>query len=373
MCGIVGVFGEVSPFEFQQMVSSMSHRGPDHSGSVSIGDIHLGHARLSVIDLSVQSNQPLWDLNHRACIVFNGEIYNYKALRSELSKKGYSFASEGDAEVIVNLYLEYGAAGFSRLDGMFAFAIWDESERCLVLARDQYGVKPLYYCQNDSGFYFASEFKSLLFARTVKAGLNYDALFRTLVFLWSPGKETILSGVNKLKPGSYQVVKNRSILQESLFVELPQYAPYYKSVDRTKDEVLNAIDQAVSQQVVADVPVGAFLSGGLDSSLLVALAKSRVSSPLECFTIDTGESGQDSGADITYAKKVAEYLSVPLNVLEVSPDIVGLLPEMIYHLDELQADPAAINVMLISEHAKKKRYQSTYFWCGWGRPFYWVP
>ena len=230
MCGIIGVFATLDNHTLQQMVESISHRGPDHAAHESIGDVHLGHTRLSVIDLSEHSNQPLWDLKRNACIVFNGEIYNYKILRESLLELGCQFSSEGDAEVILNLYLQFGVACFEQLDGMFAFAIWDSRTNELIVARDRFGVKPLYYTANENGFYFASELKALLLVPGVSKALNYNALLRTIVFLWSPGPDTILKSILKLEPGYYFVVKDRKIIQHACFARWPDYQPQKMNV-----------------------------------------------------------------------------------------------------------------------------------------------
>ena len=358
MCGIVGAIGDVSSDLLEAMIEKMNHRGPDHSSSFSCENVHLGHARLSIIDLSELSNQPLWDVSKRACIVFNGEIYNFKELRLELELIGVEFTSSGDAEVLLNAYLKFGFEGLNKASGIFSFAIWDLENKEMVIARDQYGVKPLYYYAKDGEFYFASEIKSLLCIAKLKREVNLDALLRTLIFLWNPGEETLLTGIYKVKPAHYMVIKNGLIKKYERYWSWPDYNPNYKlSSQQHQDRVLVAIKRAVDEQLVADVKVGAFLSGGLDSSLIVALAAQKLQGKIETFTIDSGDVEQSKEGfadDLPYAKKVADYLKVELDILKVTPDIVSLLPKMIYQLDELQADPAPLNVLLICEQAKKK-------------------
>lgn len=358
MCGIVGGFGKLSETNLCKMIDVIAHRGPDNKSYEIINNVHLGYVRLSVIDLSEASNQPLWDINKKACIIFNGEIYNYKALRSELEKMNYIFKSHGDAEVLLNLYLEYGVSIFNKIEGMFAFVIWDTVKEELLVARDHYGIKPLYYCHNEDGFYFASEIKALLQIDNFNKSINYDALLRTLTFLWSPGEETLLSAVKKVKPGHYLVIKNGQICENVCYWQWPEYKPIYSKIDESVYAILQTLQKSVKDQLVADVPVGAFLSGGLDSSLIVALAKraQEKNKRFECFTIDLNIKDQENEGfadDLPYAEIVAKALSIPLYVLNVNPDIVELLPKMVYHLDELQADPASINVLLIAEEAKK--------------------
>jgi asparagine synthase (glutamine-hydrolysing) len=357
MCGIAGIFSIVGNDYIERMVNSISHRGPDNAAYESIGDMHLGHTRLSIIDLSTASNQPLWDVKRIACIVFNGEIYNFKVLRQELIELGYEFSSLGDAEVIINLYLQYGVSCLEKLSGIFAFAIWDTRSAELFVVRDGFGVKPLYYTENSDGFYFASEIKSLLTVPSIPRALNYDAVLRTVVFLWSPGPETILKSVLKLEPGSYLIVKDYKIVKHVQYSVWPEYQPEKMTIEQASSQIQNALQSSIKDQLVADVPLGAFLSGGLDSSLIVAMAKQTGVESLECFTIDSMSQEDKSDGfvdDLPYAKKVADYLRVNLNIVEAKSDIIKLLPKVIYHLDEPLADPAPLNVLLISELARKK-------------------
>ena len=358
MCGIAGGYGQLSLSVLKSMAQKMNHRGPDYLSFSSIGNVHLAHARLSIIDLSADSNQPMWDSQTRARIVFNGEIYNYRDLRKELEQKGVQFHSHGDAEVLLNLYLEEGEECLNRISGIFSFSIWDARSDQFFIARDNYGVKPLYYSQNSEGFFFASEIKSLLCVDSIEREINLDSLYRSLVFLWSPGEETLIKGIKKVKPAHFMVVKGGKVIRYEKYWDWPAYQPDLSTDSIShQSQIIKALDSAVKEQLVADVKVGSFLSGGLDSSLIVALAKQNLESGICCFTIDSG--GDDLlkdgfEDDLPYAKKVAAHLNVELDVLKVTPDIAKLLPKMIYHLDELQADPAPINVLLICEQAKKK-------------------
>ncbi len=356
MCGIVGGMGVLANETLARMVKKIAHRGPDNQEWQSHGNAHLGHVRLSIIDISPKSNQPLWDVTQSACIVFNGEIYNYQQLRDVLLSEGVTFHSNGDAEVLLNLYLKEGKNAFSKLEGMFSFCIWDKRSNEMILARDHFGVKPLYYTQTPNGFFFASEIKSLLELPDIDKTLNHDALFRSLVFLYSPGETTLLQAVKKLKPGHIMVVNEQGVQHYEAFWRWPEYEPKEASIESYVQQILSNVEQAVNDQLVADVQVGSFLSGGLDSSLLVAMASKKTALP--CFTIDTtgGKKNVNDGFedDLPYAKRVAEYLNTELHILNARPDIVSQLPDMIYHLDELQADPAPLNVMMICQHAKEK-------------------
>lgn len=358
MCGIAGGYGHLEPNTLEKMAKKMTHRGPDFINFTSADKVHLAHARLSIIDLSADSNQPMWDINSIANIVFNGEIYNYQELRLELVNKGVRFQSEGDAEVLLNLYLQEGEECLKKLSGIFSFAIWDTRTEQFFIARDNYGVKPLYYTKNHDGFFFASEMKSLLCVESVQRDINLDSLYRSLVFLWSPGEETLVKGILKLKPAHFMVVKGGEIVKCQQYWTWPAYLPNNTaSSEEHQNDVFNALEGAVKEQLVADVKVGSFLSGGLDSSLIVALANRNLNSEIDCFTIDSGGDEQSKDGfedDLPYAKKVAKHLNVDLDTLKITPDIAQLLPKMIYHLDELQADPAPINVLLICEQAKKQ-------------------
>ena len=356
MCGIVGAIGEMEPATLQNMLNKIAHRGPDNQDYLSLGDAHFGHARLSILDLSPKSNQPLWDVKRKFCIIFNGEIYNYQSLRTELIELGYSFASNGDAEVIVNLFAHYGVDGFSKLNGIFSFAILDKYTQQVYLARDRFGVKPMYFTSNSKGVYFASELKALLTSENIAKDLNFDAIFRSVVFLWSPGQDTVIAGINKLESGHYLVIQNKKIIKNARYVKEDRFSAQKYSKKLAKSLVEDSLLGSMRDQLVADVPVGAFLSGGLDSSLIVAMAKKLNIKELQCYTIQSSsnEFTNDGFADdLAYAKLVAEYLDVDLNIVLANPDIMQMLPQMIYYLDEPCGDPAALNVWMISEKARK--------------------
>lgn len=358
MCGIAGALGVLESGSLEKMAQRISHRGPDNIGVYSNGSVHMAHTRLSIIDLHEASNQPLWDAAHRACIVFNGEIYNYKELRQSLIEQGVIFVSTGDAEVLLNLYLRSGVDCLEQLHGIFAFAIWDEQKQSLFIGRDRFGVKPFYYASTPETFCFASEIKALLEVKQIKRTLNYDALFRSLVFLWSPGEETLIKEVKKLPPAHYAIITKDMKVNPIKYWDWPVYDPIQGDDPKFHmARILTAFEESVEEQLVADVEVGAFLSGGLDSSLVVLAAKRRLGSRLKCFTIDArfGQQNQEGFVDdLPYAKKVAEYVGVDLEVVNASPDVCKMLPTMIYHLDEMQADPAPLNVLLICQLAREK-------------------
>ena len=357
MCGIAGFSGSFKQDLLYEMVGTIAHRGPDDEGTYFVKGIGLAHRRLSIIDLSPAGNQPIWDVNRRAVIVFNGEIYNYRELRSELTRAGFQFRSDSDTEVLLNLYLRDGEAMLSRLNGIFAFAIWDTGKKMLFLARDGLGIKPLYYAQTSRGFLFASEMKALLKETSVGRDINPSAVQSYLTYLWCPAPHTMLKGVSKLEPGHALRVRDGKIEQIWQFYDLP----YRQAIEPLSEkgavqQVQDAIRQAVARQMVADVPVGAFLSGGLDSGAIVAFAREFAgSSRMQCFTIGfKGSAAEKEGmtADLPYAQRVAHHLNVDLHTVYVGKEMVDQVEKMIYHLDEPQADPASLNVLFISQLAR---------------------
>lgn len=358
MCGIAGFQGGFDPSILERMSSMLAHRGPDHQAFHydAAGRVGMVHTRLSIIDLSPRSNQPIWDDRGRYCIVFNGEIYNYRELRAELQQAGCSFRSEGDGEVILHAYIREGLAAFRRLNGIFAFAIWDKLTNDLLVARDVFGVKPLYFSSTSAGVIFGSELKALLLAPEVSRELDSLALWQALTFLWTPAPRTALRHVHKLEPGHYLLIRDNVVVKNAPFAEYPGFAPVFGgSLDEARHAVRDGLERAVRRQLVADVPVGAFLSGGVDSSAICYFAAQALDRRLQCFTIEQQDAGtEDMAGDLHHARLMAERLGVPLEVVRVSPDIVHDLPRMLYALDEPQADPAPLNSLYICEQARAR-------------------
>jgi|SRR5208337_1304469 len=360
MCGIAGFSGDFSPDLLDRMNVRIAHRGPDDSGTLFLPErrIGLAHRRLSIIDLSPLGHQPMWDVTWNAAIIFNGEIYNYRELRDSLASVGYKFRSRSDTEVLLNMYLRHGENMASMLNGIFAFAIWDRKREILFVARDGLGVKPLYFSESPKGFIFASEIKALLEDPSVERQLDPVAICYHLIYLWSPAPQTILRNVKKLEPGHFMVVRDGVIQKKLRFYDLPYDQPLEDvSGEEAVTLVRDATRLAVERQMVADVPVGAFLSGGVDSSMVAAMARDHVSNgKLQCFTIGfSGEASKTEGMaeDLLYAKKVAGHLGVDLHTVYVGPEMIYDLERMIYHLDEPQADPAPLNVLYISKLARE--------------------
>lgn len=358
MCGIVGGRGKAVVECIGQMVNLMAHRGPDHSANWSSADIALGHARLSIIDTGSDSNQPFWDDTGRYCLVYNGEIYNYRSIKERLIVEGASFRSNGDTEVLLQALIYFGTDILLELEGIFAFCLFDKSEGTFLLARDKFGVKPLYYYADDTQFMFASEYKSFLANPDFISDVNFNTLFRTLLFMYNPGNETAFARVKKVPAGCYIInSKDCDNVKINTYWDWPKYNPVKKGAHI--EDIQEHLKTAVQRQMVSDVPVGAFLSGGVDSSLIVALAKNVDSEQkFSSFTIKTEFDANDGfDDDLPYAEKVAEFLDVDLNVLDIQPKIIDLLKKTVYHLDDVHADPAALNVLLICELAQKYKYK----------------
>jgi asparagine synthase (glutamine-hydrolysing) len=375
MCGITGYQGEFARDLLDAMTAAVAHRGPDGSGAL-ICDVPgqqstgLGHRRLAIIDLSAAGLQPMQlplGPDGGLTLVFNGEIYNYRELRAELVAGGHRFATATDSEVILHLYQRYGLDMLGRLNGIFAFAIHDARasgrpagvERgALFLARDQLGVKPLYYAQTAAGFLFASEIKALLQCRELSRELDPVAVHQMLAYLWTPAPRTTLAGVRKLEPGHALIVHGGRVARHWSYYSLPYDGSRdNRAAAEIAHDLATHLETAVRRQLVADVPVGAFLSGGLDSSAVVAMMRrAQPDRPITCFTIGFAEGvgidGDSGAADLPYARQVARHLGVDLHEICVEASAIERLEEMIALLDEPQADPAPINALLISERAR---------------------
>ena len=376
MCGISGYVFCVSAPPAATALSSantaLAHRGPDDSGvfedrSHGVG---LGHTRLSILDLSPLGHQPMLSDDGRVALVFNGEIYNFRELRANLEAEGHIFRGHSDTEVLLNLYLadRHSADGaqvmLRRLNGIFSFALWDADEGALLLARDALGVKPLYYGATDNGVAFASEIKALLpllpncdeRVGHLSGDLDAAAINRYLSFLWCPGDGTPLKTVHKLKPGEAMWVRGGQIERRWAWYQLPAFRG--QPVSMTEQDAISGtashLRDAVHRQMVADVPVGAFLSGGLDSSSVVAFAR-ELNPDIRCFTIEAiGVEEEGMTDDLPYARRVAKHLSVPLEVVRIDASrMADDLPAMVAQLDEPLADPAALNVRYISHLARE--------------------
>lgn len=357
MCGIAGRWLEQpAAAPMAAVLDVLAHRGPDDRGSWKhpCSGLELGHTRLAIIDLTEAGHQPMSTEDGRVVLVYNGEIYNHAELRSALESRGHRFRGHSDTEVLLALYVEHGLPMLTMLDGMFAFALFDRKSDELILARDTFGIKPLYFTESAAGFAFASELKALPRLIGIAPDIDVAALYRYLSFLWCPGDATPFKAVSRLGPGELLRVRQGRILSRRAWLE-PSLRPSHDSRDATvtASDLRSALRTAVKRQLVADVPVGAFLSGGLDSSAIVALAREHAPR-IDCFTI-VPAGGDDDGdtSDLPYARKVARHLRVPLHEVQIdSARMASDLERMVYILDEPLADPAPLNVLYICQLAR---------------------
>lgn len=358
MCGIAGFLGTFDPDLAARMAARIAHRGPDDQGLFVDREagLALAHRRLSILDLSASGHQPMASRSGRYTICYNGEIYNFPQLKAELEARGARFRSRCDTEAIVELFALDGPESFARLNGIFALAIWDAEERELILARDGVGVKPLYCTRTPSGFAFASEIKALLELPDLDRTLDPVAASAYLGFLWSPGARTMFRAVEKVEPGHWVGVRRGGRTRGGAFYGLPLPAPEVRSERELVSSTAAALETAVERQMLADVEVGAFLSGGLDSSAIVAFARRHAAGRMNCFTIDYEGAAGDAGemvSDLPYARRAAAHLGVELHEVRVDASMADDFERQIYHLDEPQADPAALNTLYIAGLARR--------------------
>jgi asparagine synthase (glutamine-hydrolysing) len=339
---------------------AQGHRGPDDAGYylTPAGEVGLAHTRLSIIDLSAGGHQPMLDEESKVAIAFNGEIYNYRELRSDLQARGRHFRTQTDTEVILQLYLQEGERGFERLNGIFALAIWDPRGDKLLLVRDSFGVKPLYYATVPQGVLFASELKALICAREVPLDLDHQTVLSHLTYLFAAGQGTMLSAVKKLEPATILEVRQGKITHCASFYRVPPFTGRPMSERVAVSELNESLKTAVERQMVADVPVGAFLSGGLDSSCIAYFAREFCGARrLQCFTIALADDNfvrEGFADDLPYARKAAKHLGVDLHEVRAGPEMAYDLERMVYYLDEPQADLAPIHVLAISRLARER-------------------
>jgi asparagine synthase (glutamine-hydrolysing) len=360
MCGLVGFYGDFPAERLAAMSALVAHRGPDGEGVWSDREagIALGHRRLAIVDLSPCGRQPMSNEDGTLQLVVNGEIYNQRELREGLVARGHRFRSHTDIESILHLYEEEGEEALGRLNGIFALALWDGRQRRLLLARDPLGVKPLYYCALPQGLIFASELKALLAFPEVPRELDLQAVHQHLAYIWSAAPHTLLRSVRKLEPGYRLMARDGRIERCEPYWDLPYDGSRLPGTEAEhREELRERLAVAVERQLMSDVPVGAFLSGGVDSSAIVALMGRFQKPPVRCYTIAfEDERTDDNESDLPYARQVAAHLGADLHEVRVRPDVLGFAERMVYQLDEPQADPACINVDLICRQARADGY-----------------
>lgn len=365
MCGIAGGVWwrpefRISPETQRIMTDSIRHRGPDADGhwradpatepSVESPGVTLGHRRLSIIDVA-GSAQPLANEDDSVWITFNGEIYNYQELRTELLARGHRFRTGGDTEVIVHLYEEYGTDFVSHLRGMFALAIWDTSQQRLLLARDRMGKKPLYYRMEDGRLCFGSELKALLQIPGISRELDPQAVLSFLTLQYVPHPHCILQGYSKLPPASLAVLE-RGVLSVSAYWTPPYAEPELgrRTVADWQDELEATLQEAVRLRLRSDVPLGAFLSGGIDSTIICGLMQEQLSDPVHTFSMGFPVAAFDERG---YARDAAGHLGTMHRDAEVTPDAMQILPALIWHYDEPFGDSSAIPTMHLSRMVRE--------------------
>ena len=358
MCGICGVFNlsiaieAPEEDELGKMVSSLHHRGPDEQGTYVTDDAGLANARLSIIDLP-GGTQPIWNEDHTVCVVFNGEIYNHEELRGELGRRGHKFSTRADTEVIVHLYEEYGELFAKQLNGMFAIALWDERNKKGLLVRDRIGIKPLYCAQHKDRILFASEIKGILAYPGFSRQLSRQGLDSYLSLRYVPDDQSIFDGISKLLPGHLAVCSvEDGTFDSDPFWELTAPDPTGKERDerRAEEELFELLKDAVKIRLMSDVPFGAFLSGGLDSSGIVGLMSQLLDGPVKTFSIGFSEM---PGLDETsQASEVAEFCTTEHRKIDCTADRVEMLPQLLSHFDEPFADPIIVPTHQLSELAR---------------------
>lgn len=358
MCGIAGQVGQVQPDIEGRMCALQKHRGPDGQGAWSdpAAGVLLCHTRLSILDLSDAAAQPMTSPDGRFVLVYNGEIYNFKELRSELEARGERFRSSGDTEVLLRGLALDGDSFLSRVNGIFALGLWDRSRRELLLARDPLGVKPLYYVEPAHGaLAFASEIKALFADARVSAAPDFAVLLQHLSFCHASGSATALQGIRRLEGGC--ILRWSAAAPEGRVSRYwaPSFAPSAERPADAAERLRTVLRAAVRRQLVSDVPVGAFFSGGIDSSFIAALAAAELRNGFHCYTITypPSENVVDGvEVDGPHADKLANVFGLSHIKWEIKPQVADLWPRLLYHLDEPIADPAAIACFLISQLAR---------------------
>ncbi len=358
MCGIVGIISlndnnKKSLYKINDAISVLSKRGPDNNGIYINKNVALGHTRLSVIDTSDAASQPFTDVSGRYTIVFNGEIYNYKELKKDLIKKGIVFHSQSDTEVLLYLFISEGSSSVNKLNGAFAFAIYDKVREYLFIARDRMGIKPLLIYRDKEKFIFSSEMKALL-AFDINKDIDNVSLYNYLQLNYIPTHNTIFKNVKRLKSGHYlEISNNFNTYKETEYYKIPYYENDITSYsyNNTKKEIIRILDDSVKKRLISDVPLGAFLSGGIDSSIIVALA-SKHTKHLNTFSI--GFKDQPLFDETRYAQLVADKYKINHTRFILSnDDLFSVLYNVLEYIDEPFADSSALAVYILSKYTQK--------------------
>jgi asparagine synthase (glutamine-hydrolysing) len=350
MCGVAGIFapgrtsGELKQ-EVLRMASTMIHRGPDDDGSYADDAIALAHTRLSVIDIA-GGRQPLSNEDGTIHLVVNGEIYNYKSLQKRLLQRGHRLLTQSDCEVIVHLYEDEGEECLRHLDGMFAFALWDARHKKLLLARDRFGIKPLYVAISEKHIYFASELTAILHSRMLKAEIDHHALYAYLTFSYVPGPLSIFKGIEKLLPSERLIAHDGSVQRDIYWMPKKLTVPRGRAL--AAKELARCLEEGVRSHLVADVPIAAFLSGGVDSSSVVAMAQRHTRMDTFCVSFPNTEIDE-----APIARRVADHLGTRHQEVKIEINPVKLLTEAVKFMDEPFADSSALPTLAVCGAARK--------------------
>lgn len=364
MCGICGVLcldgaSAVAESDLRRMVASQTHRGPDQAGFLNEPGIGFGFSRLAIIDLTSAGNQPMANEDGTVWLVFNGEIYNFHDIIPALERAGHRFRSRSDSEVIIHAYEEWGPACLERFNGMFAFALWDSQRQRVFIARDRLGVKPLYYWSDGHTFIFGSELKTVLAHPAVPRTLSYDALQAYLVYEYVPAPASIFTGIQKLPAGHYLQIE---LTGDALGKHTPAWTPqrYWnvqfgqtsprRSIDEYAEELRDLLAGAVARRLISDVPLGTFLSGGIDSSIIVALMRQVSNAQPKTFSIGFAE---QTFNELPYAAIVARHFNTDHHVEILRPNAADLIHTIATYLDEPFADASALPTYLVARSARQ--------------------
>ncbi|MGB5103652.1 MAG: asparagine synthase (glutamine-hydrolyzing), partial [Steroidobacteraceae bacterium] len=340
------------PEVLARMGDAIVHRGPDDSGALADGELLMGMRRLSIIDVS-GGHQPIASEDGQVIVVCNGEIYNFRELRRELEAVGHRFATHSDTEVAVHAYEEYGDAFLGKLDGMFGLALWDRRRRRLVVARDALGIKPIYYRLDGQELIFASEAKAILALPGITARLDRAALAQYLSVGYVCAPNSIFEGMRKLEPGTALIAEDGRV-RKHRYYRLPAEIDGARPEQQWVEAVRSEMERSVRDQMVSDVPIGAFLSGGIDSSAVVAFMSRHSSQPVKTYSIGFhGSTGAQLYNELPFARQVAEQFGTDHHEIVVQPDVATLLPDLIWHMDEPIADAAFITTYLVSKFARQ--------------------
>jgi len=349
MCGIYGLTNPVENVVYSEYAKILEHRGPDGFGEYQDNSVYLAHNRLSIIDLSEKGKQPMTNEDQTLWLTFNGEIYNFQELRTELIAKGHRFHSDTDSEVIIHSYEEWGRECLQKFNGMFAFAIWDRTREALFLARDRIGIKPLYWMNQKGVFAFASESKALIKSPFYEKNINYQSLFSSLIYRYVPGKPSVWQDIYHLNPGHYLVYDlNKKSIVETKYWQIPLGTENWSEAEAL-DKLTELLESSIGYRLISDVPIGLFLSGGLDSTVITKYA-SQLSPHISTYTIGFDGSANSEADD---ARLVADTFATKHNEFIVGKKNIDDLMKIFYYFDEPLADSSIIPTYLVCQEAKK--------------------